>query len=108
MKEAPIRESIPRHRLLEPSLLEALVRGDRKAFDDIFDAAFECVLAAVGPKVDKDVRALELTDRVLTAALASLDPEAPPESLARWFAAWTRQVLADEAECVEPERRASG
>lgn len=103
-KEVPITETVPEnvsqivapHVLSDPSLLEALGRGERAAFDTVFDAAFACVFAAVSREVEKDVRAHELTDRVLTAAFRSLDPARPPASLAHWLAAWTRQVLSAE------------
>jgi hypothetical protein len=82
--------------LLDAALLSAMLRCERRAFDEIFDAAFQCVWTHIAREVEKDVRALELTDRVLTHALSTLDPDSPPDSLARWIARWTRKVLEGE------------
>ncbi|MGH0036861.1 MAG: hypothetical protein ACQGVK_17685 [Myxococcota bacterium] len=96
MSESPTRPRVPGSPLLEASLLAALIRGEREAFDRAFEAAFPCVLASIRREVEKDVRALELTDQVLRRAFSNLDPASPPASLAVWLAGWTRHTLAEE------------
>jgi len=87
----------------DTDLLARALRGDREAFETVFEASFRSVFAFAARRTSGRAAAERLTARVLRRSFASLDDYAGDVPFAAWLLEIAKQVEREKPVRVQPQ-----